>query len=330
MAVKTPDYIIKGGTRTSSGAGGGLTYAEKPMGTLNGVNTVFTLTYSPVNLPSIWLELNGVWQQPPATGVTSPDYTISGNTITYAVAPASTDSHFIIYFIGSAAGTARGFGTTLGRASTDRVAWGNDAIFKVTGDLSFFCWVKFGNTTGTIVFQGNDSNSGSAFNDLYELRAANASGNNIQFVYNHENGSANANTKTFSQIFTTGQWYCAGFSRNTATKVLSFYVGTSPQTMVLIDTFAYTNNPDGGQDSGTQLIVGNTYSSFTHVLNGAVKEYYLWNRTTTLSELIAAASGTPSASGMFMGCRTGQSPEVDISGNDHVGTVTGTALVQGH
>jgi hypothetical protein len=78
------------------------------------------------------------------------------------------------------------------------------------------------------------------------------------------------------------------------------------------------------------LIVGNTYSSFTHVLNGAVKEYYLWNRTTTLSELIAAASGTPSASGMFMGCRTGQSPEVDISGNDHVGTVTGTALVQGH
>jgi hypothetical protein len=136
MAVKTPDYIIKGGTRTSSGAGGGLTYAEKPMGTLNGVNTVFTLTYSPVNLPSIWLELNGVWQQPPATGVTSPDYTISGNTITYAVAPASTDSHFIIYFIGSAAGTARGFGTTLGRASTDRVAWGNDAVFKVTGDLS--------------------------------------------------------------------------------------------------------------------------------------------------------------------------------------------------
>ncbi len=79
---------------------------EIPSGTMNGSNTVFTTTKAPSPPWAFWLFLNGVMQNPFGTGspVSGGDYTLSGNTITYAVAPKSTDNHFVIYFMGMTAG----------------------------------------------------------------------------------------------------------------------------------------------------------------------------------------------------------------------------------
>ena len=70
---------------------------ETPAGTLNGVNTVFDLSFTP-NLGSLVLVLNGVVQNP---GSGSPlegeDYMITGAVITYTVAPRATDFHSAWY-----------------------------------------------------------------------------------------------------------------------------------------------------------------------------------------------------------------------------------------
>jgi hypothetical protein len=58
---------------------------ETPAGAMNGANTNFSLSFTPAPAASLTLWLNGV-EQVPAT-----DYTISGGTITYIVAPKSSD-----------------------------------------------------------------------------------------------------------------------------------------------------------------------------------------------------------------------------------------------
>ncbi len=64
-------------------------------GTFNSSNTTFDLTANsvvmePVVAPALLVSLNGVLQQP------NTDYTISGSTVTFTTAPASTDECFII------------------------------------------------------------------------------------------------------------------------------------------------------------------------------------------------------------------------------------------
>jgi hypothetical protein len=67
--------------------------SEEPAGTLNGTNKVFTLSFTPAP-GSLLLALNGVAQNPGAgSPPTGADYTVSGPTITYTVAPRATDSH---------------------------------------------------------------------------------------------------------------------------------------------------------------------------------------------------------------------------------------------
>ena len=64
-------------------------------GSFNGSTTTFNLTASsvamePVVAPALLVSVNGVLQQPLT------DYTISGSTVTFTTAPASTDTCFII------------------------------------------------------------------------------------------------------------------------------------------------------------------------------------------------------------------------------------------
>lgn len=66
----------------SSGAGPNFADAETPSGTVDGFNKVFTLAHSPSPAGSLELFNNGVLQH--AGGA---DYTLSGNTITFVLAP---------------------------------------------------------------------------------------------------------------------------------------------------------------------------------------------------------------------------------------------------
>jgi hypothetical protein len=72
-----PDQNLGNSPSTSS------TFAQVPAGTINGVNKVFTLTLAPVLL---FLQYNSAVLQP---GV---GYTLSGSTVTLAIAPEVGDS----------------------------------------------------------------------------------------------------------------------------------------------------------------------------------------------------------------------------------------------
>lgn len=68
--------------RTLSGASGHQIFSETPSGTINGSNTVFTLSQTPVN-GSLAIYLNGARQK------LTDDYTLSTATITFISAPPS-------------------------------------------------------------------------------------------------------------------------------------------------------------------------------------------------------------------------------------------------
>ena len=72
--------------------------SEPPLGALTGSNKIFTLTHTPNPVASLLLTLNGVAQNPGSgSPLTGADYTITGPTITYTVAPKATDFHHAWY-----------------------------------------------------------------------------------------------------------------------------------------------------------------------------------------------------------------------------------------
>ncbi len=64
---------------------------EAPTGTVNGINTVFTLSATPLFSSGVNVYLNGTFQRP------TTDYTISGSTITFTSAPATDTSVYVTY-----------------------------------------------------------------------------------------------------------------------------------------------------------------------------------------------------------------------------------------
>lgn len=81
---ETLKIMVQNVSRKSSGGGGGMgnIIAEAPSGTINGVNTVFTLTNFP-KTNALLLFWNGQLQR-----LTS-EYTLSGKTITFLTAPTA-------------------------------------------------------------------------------------------------------------------------------------------------------------------------------------------------------------------------------------------------
>lgn len=61
-----------------------------PTGVINGVNTIFTLPTVPG--PVVLVYRNGVLQQPGGS-----DYTLSGSTVTFAIAPLLGDILLVVY-----------------------------------------------------------------------------------------------------------------------------------------------------------------------------------------------------------------------------------------
>jgi hypothetical protein len=77
-----------GGSGLSGSGTRGTLVSEVPIGTLNGINNIFTLSFTPL-ANSLILFVNGVEQTPV-------DFTLSGNTITMTVAPKARDTDYFI------------------------------------------------------------------------------------------------------------------------------------------------------------------------------------------------------------------------------------------
>lgn len=78
---------------SSTGGSGGTVdaYAEVPTGTVNSVNTVFTLAQAPANTDGVIVLLNGITQY------NGTDYNVSGATITFVEAPTTGSTIFAYY-----------------------------------------------------------------------------------------------------------------------------------------------------------------------------------------------------------------------------------------
>ena len=93
LLVPSSSPIAKTGATTFSdtSGGGGTSAIEIPAGTVNGINTVFTVQNVPV-----WIEVSGQVMVSKATDATNYGYTVTGSsapyTITFLTAPASTQT----------------------------------------------------------------------------------------------------------------------------------------------------------------------------------------------------------------------------------------------
>jgi hypothetical protein len=92
VAPKSTDSFIAWGTYAGTGTAPNYADYVTPTGLVNGSNTVFTLPQSPS--PAASLRLYRGWQVLKPGGV---DFTLSGATITYTIAPPPTATHLAFY-----------------------------------------------------------------------------------------------------------------------------------------------------------------------------------------------------------------------------------------
>lgn len=326
MAIIPPDWrVVSGGFDGPAGGGIGTPFREIPIGPKDGTNRVFRLSFTPA-FGYVWLQLNGVVQNPfdSATAGT-PEFTLSGNVITYAIAPTSSDKHWCWYFKGAkVSGTARQFS-----GGSDQVDYGhNDSLYQILGDLTIGIWVKFpSNAAGFLI--GYSCCNTAATEQPFALQIFGSS-DAWTIDYSHDGPDLH---HTFSTTFENDTWYFLGIVRDSVNKNLYLFWGNGT-SLNIVETFAYATNA-GGSAAGSRMVVGKFPGSAggnipVADLTATTQQYYIWNRQLSLTELINAMQGNPSTSGMRLGCASGTSPEIDLSGNGGSGVVTGTSLVQGH
>lgn len=310
----------------AAGFGEGVWFQEQPKGVLDGSNTVFTLTYTPVPQFSI-LSLNGAVQDPYF------DYTLSGNTVTYNSAPDANSRHVIWYFRGPSAGASAGKQARSFAGGTDKVDYGNASVFNLHGDMSLGIWLKLSSSAfGTLIERESSVATGTGDNRAFALAVGGVSGS-WSIFYQHDAGSSSsaAASHTFITAIPNDTWVYVGFSRDATAKTITLYLGDGSTTR-LIETWTYTTQPDGGTDSACTLKLGTGGGDGTRwgALVGILEEHYIWSRALSQSEHQDAMRGSPSPTDLILDCLMGNSPEVDLSPTGASGTVTGTTLVAGH
>lgn len=139
----SPYYSGSPGSPNEGSGLGGILVHEIPIGTYNGVNTVFTLSRFPV--PQIvWLMVNGVlqaeWTSRDGTSAAA-NYTLDGQTITFTVAPKATDQAEVWYFAnlaggGGRSGKARFFGTPTAESGGGSAGYASANGFFATSSAS--------------------------------------------------------------------------------------------------------------------------------------------------------------------------------------------------
>jgi hypothetical protein len=318
-------------TLSMYGAGGSaapLFIDETPQGVINGSNTDFDLSYVPE--PKLWflLNLNGVIQVPGS------DVTISGRTLSYAVAPRPGDEHYCWYVVGQgASGIARGNARQFD-GTDDQISWGHDDAFDITGDLAIgiWCWLP-ANAGGTLMlygYTGEPIHAGAGC--PYNLEIGGSDGD-WDIIYIHDSASPSQNNPhTFSVGMPTGAWRYIGCSRDAATKTVYLYVGDGV-ILTTVGAWTYPYNPTGYSAQKGELTVGNRLGTQTQYgvgpFIGRIAEHYLWNRVLSEMEHAMAMAGQPDRMDLVLACRPGTAPELDWIGGRE-GVVTGTAVVEGH
>ncbi len=184
MAVTLPDWRVVSGSFDGGTGGTPRPFEEVPIGTKDGVNRTFRLSYTP------WLRFLQLFVNGDQQSKLAPRFSLSGNIVTFAIAPTATDELYCWYFRGGsvAALTARGFGSE-GVGSSDVVDWGESSLYKITGDLSIGVWMELpSNAAGWIVVRGvNTSGAGGSY-----ALGVDGSAGAWSIIYLHDTGGGGA------------------------------------------------------------------------------------------------------------------------------------------
>lgn len=333
MAVRLPDWRLKSGGFNSGSSGGGIPFREKPIGTIDGSNKVFTTSFNPW-LGYVWLKLNGDDQDP----INGPEFTVSGNTITYAVAPRSTDKHWCWYFRGPGSPTLTTLRARLFSVLTDSIDWGalNGSPCRLVGDMSLGIWIKpQSDTQGCLIRTGAGGGLSATTAWPYFMSLKGSSGN-WSVIVGHDTAGSNINNggSPFAAALANNVWVYLGFTRDATAKTYTLYKGDGI-SISTVGVFSYSDNPDplAGTDSAAHLTISSAdYRSDLGIVHyvGTMEEHYIWSRKLTSAEHATAMAGVPPKTGLVLSCPMGSTPEVDISSSSLIGTVTGTTVVQGH
>lgn len=218
----------------------------------------------------------------------------------------------------------------------DKVNWGNSSVFNLHGSMSIGVWLKLpSNATGMIIGRVK-SGTLQAYNAAYELVVAGSSGAwDVRYVHDTgpRSGGSGTTLHTFNSNLGNDTWYYVGLSRDSSAKEISLYVGNG-STVSLIETWGYTNDPDGGTDPLVELQVGNIVGGSGGYgegpLIGTIDDHLIWSRALSSTEHENAMKNSPSATNLLLRCKMGDTPEVDLSATGASGAVTGTTIVAGH
>lgn len=299
---------------------------EIPKGIVNGTNRTFYTTYVP-DPALIWITAGGRPMNPFLDyALTAPE---SKFVYTDGVQPKSGEEHWVWYFHGALRRTGS---TNVARkfsGGTDGIVYGNNAIFRITGDLAIGLWLKLPSNAVGCILQYGVNGSSEAENHNYGVLVVGASGAwDIQYFHDHDNNQYLDTLHDFNANIANDVWRYVGITRNATAKTITLYIGTPAGVVTLIETWVYPYNTTGGTDPTCKLTVGhqNTISP----LKGTLQEHYLANVAWTQAQHESAMRGDPPLAGLVLSVPIlGASPEVDVSSTGASGTVTGTTVVAG-
>lgn len=321
----------------------GAWFAEKPSGTYDGVNTLFTLSYTPNPQFVIWIFVNGVFQHPPSV-----DYSLSGNAITFTVAPKSTDNVWTIYLRaapGSGGNGATGGGTQarqFGSPSGSTPASGGYASATGTFNLpNSSSKASIGLTTdGTTVTVGSVT---------YTFRNTPSVANDVSAVTVSGFVPAQCLANAINGGYGAGTLYGAGTTPNpdasasySSTIGLTINAQVSPSVNPInlssssgSNTFSPASISPGNMTAGDTITVGAKTYTFVAALNNAVANEILIQApaafpNTTVQDMLAdAINNGPAGSGVWYSSATTANADIQAVADDVNNKIVVTALTPG-
>ncbi len=221
-------------------------------------------------------------------------------------------------------------------AATDRIAWGNSAALRITGDASLGVWLKVGAGSSNVwLVQRGEVGTVQASNHTIGLLLDGAAGSwDIRSLHDYgDGGPSEGENHTFDTNIPNDSWRYVGISRDTTAKTITLYLGNFA-SIVEIETWGYTNNAEGGSSSDAQFTIGDVPNgagwqgdAATEVTFGHVAYY---ERSLSAEEHSLIMTCAPPLQGLLLFTKLeGASPETDLSGNGYAGTVNGTSVVAG-
>jgi hypothetical protein len=263
-----------------------------------------------------------------------------GNSITCSASASTRFGDGAGHWDGGATTLSGGTGTPYGGGgSPDQINWGAGVSrFLITGDLSLGVWLKLpSNATKGVIIEYGQKGVTMANNTPFYIGVSPYLGgpNDWSIHYFHDYNSSITEQTDYASHLANDTWYFIGLVRDDTAKTIKLYKAQVGDTsLTFVSSFSYTHSPNGGTDPANALTLGSQVggegTEGDGPLTGTIEEHYVWNRTLTTTELLSAMAGNPPLNGLVLGCKMGDTPEVDISGNGASGVVTGTTLVQGH